>query len=589
MIRIALSQIDPVVGAFEDNAGKILRDYERACAEQARLLLTTELAICGYPPHDLVDRPEMFERNERVLEALKAATRGKRCALAVGHIARNPSPTGRAAQNVVSILENGKLAFRQAKMLLPTYDVFDEARYFEPAHEVSPWVCDGIRIGVAICEDLWAEDPQFGRRLYGENPERFYREQKVDLLVSLSSSPFTLGKRRHREELHAAIARRLGAPLVYVNQMGATDEILFDGGSFALSSGGELIGRLPLFRTSFGVLEVDPRAGSGRFLDSPRDEREDDPPAEIEILLRALVTGIREYFHRTGFKSAILGLSGGIDSALVAALASRALGPTNVLGVAMPSRYSSSHSLEDAEILARNLGIGFEVRPIKFLFPTISREIADRRGTLAPLALENLQSRLRGTILMTLSNHYRALVLTTGNKSELAMGYCTLYGDMDGAIGPIGDLFKTQVYELSRYVNQVWGDPIPERVLTKAPSAELRPNQKDQDTLPPYEILDQLLEEYVEKGTPVEELEERFGSSLGYGSRTRKSKRSRTEVSARRGKTSGKGDRIRDILRTLEINEFKRRQAAPVLKVSPKAFGIGRRVPLAKIWDQGHG
>jgi NAD+ synthetase len=564
-MKIAVAQLDPVVGAFEANAAKIREAYERACAEGARLLITPELGVCGYPPHDLVDRPEIFERNERVVDELAALTKGKKTALAVGHVARNPSPVGRAAQNLATILEGGKRVFSQAKTLLPTYDVFDEARYFEPATGVEPWVCDGKKIAVAICEDLWGADPAFGRKLYGVDPVEKYRAFKPDALISLSSSPYVFGKLAHRTELHAEIARKLGAPLVYVNQVGATDEILFDGGSFALDAKGKLVGRLPVFAPAFGVLELvdaNGKSASGpAWLSPPASEREDGEGDELSWLLRGLVTGIREYFVRTGFKTAVLGLSGGIDSAVVAALAARAVGPRNVLGVAMPSQYSSPHSLEDAEQLAKALGVNFEVRPIKFLFSTAGRELAAHRGTLSDIAQENLQSRLRGLTLMTLANHYGALVLTTGNKSELATGYCTLYGDMAGALAPIGDLLKTRVYELAGVINKEWGSPIPERSITKAPTAELKPNQTDQDTLPPYADLDALLVEYVERGVPVAELEKRFGKT-------------------------GKPGWVREVLKRLELNEYKRRQAAPVLKVSAKAFGIGRRIPIAKIWDQ---
>jgi NAD+ synthetase len=301
-----------------------------------------------------------------------------------------------------------------------------------------------------------------------------------------------------------------------------------------------------------------------RFASPDPVEREDQAPDPMEGLARGLVAGIREYFGRTHFKTAVIGLSGGIDSAVVAVLAARALGPERVLGVAMPSQFSSGHSLEDAEALARGLGMPFEVRPIKFLYATALRELSERRGQLLPIAQENLQSRLRGIILMTLSNHYQALVVTTGNKSELATGYCTLYGDMVGALAPIGDLLKTRVYELARYLQAEWGAPIPERTLTKAPSAELRPDQTDQDTLPPYDVLDALLEDYLEKSVPVAELESRYGSNA----------------------EAKKPDWVRSILRLVEINEFKRRQGAPVLKVSHKAFGIGRRIPIAKTWDQ---
>ena len=566
-MHIALAQIDPVVGAFEGNIRKIREAYERACSMQARLLLTPELSVCGYPPYDLVDRPEMFERNEKALEVLAELTRGKRCALVVGHVARNPSEHGRAAQNAVTILEDGKRVFTQAKTLLPTYDVFDEARYFDPAEKISLWNCDGHPIALAICEDLWGRDPAFGRQIYGRNPVdpiSQYKALGAELILSLSSSPYEWGKRAHREALHAEVARDVGAPLIYVNQVGATDEVLFDGGSFAVDRSGNLLGRLVVFAKGFGMVEYDFKEDAPRFSVPVAAEREDLAPQEIDVLARGLVTGIREYFARTGFRTAVIGLSGGIDSAVVGVLAAIAIGAKNVLGVGMPSQYSSSHSLEDAEIQARNLGMPFEVRPIKFLFATAVRELSEKRGELAPLALENLQSRIRGVILMSLSNHYNALVLTTGNKSEVATGYGTLYGDMCGALGPIGDVLKTRVYELAHHLNSKHGSPIPVRCLTKAPSAELRPGQTDQDTLPPYELLDALLEDYLEKCVPVAELEKRYATAKGAKDPTW----------------------VNETLRRIEINEFKRRQAPPVLKVSPKAFGIGRRVPIAKHWDQ---
>ncbi|MDR3607256.1 MAG: NAD+ synthase [Oligoflexia bacterium] len=560
-MRIAFAQIDPVVGAFAANVGKIKEAYTRACSEGARVLLTPELGICGYPPHDLVERPEMFDRNELATEELRALTRGQKCALVVGHVVRTPSNKGHAAQNVVSVFEDGKQVFRQAKTLLPTYDVFDEARYFQPAEKSEPWICDGHKVALAICEDFWARDPALGRELYSRDPVTAYEAIGVDLVISISASPYVWEKRIRREELHANVARTLKAPLLYVNQVGANDEVLFDGGSFACDAQGKLVGRLPLFRKAFGWVDIDLAAGKGSWVSPAASEREDTPPSEIEVLSRALVTGIHDYFTRSGFKTAILGLSGGIDSAVVATLAARALGPRNVLGVAMPSQYSSGHSLEDAEILARNLGINFEVRPIKFLFSQFSRELGESRGGLAPLALENLQARLRGTLLMTLSNHYSALVLTTGNKSELATGYCTLYGDMCGALAPIGDVFKTRVYELARHLNATSQGTaaIPERSITKPPSAELRPGQVDQDTLPPYPQLDALLTDYLEKGLSLEQLRSTHdpGQEKSW---------------------------IPPILRMIDVSEYKRRQAPPVLKVSPKAFGIGRRIPIAKNW-----
>jgi len=560
MFPIAIAQLDPVVGAFEANVQKIKEAYQRACAQRARFLLTPELGICGYPPYDLIERPEMFEKNDRWLDELREFTRGKGCALVVGHIARNPLEFGRPAQNVVSVLENGDRVFHQAKTLLPTYDVFDEARYFEPAKQIQLWNCDGLPVALGICEDFWGADLQLGRKFYAKDPVQAYEELGAKLVCSISASPYYFGKPEKREKLHQEIAKRLNAPLVYVNQVGATDEILFDGGSFCLGSDGSLLGRLPFFQKGFEVHQLQtPLQGVVPSFDA------------MEVLVRGLVTGIREYFTRTGFKKAILGLSGGIDSAVVATLAVQALGSKNVLGVAMPSQYSSSHSLEDAEILAKNLGISFDVRPIKFLFSQASRELSETRGQLASLALENLQSRLRGLVLMTWSNHDNALVLTTGNKSEMAMGYCTLYGDMAGAPNPLGDVFKTRVYQLATWMNQAWGNPIPQRSLVKAPSAELRPNQTDQDTLPPYEYLDEILEGYLEKGLSVDDLCAQLDKKF---------------IEKCPEKSLGKLGKPREILQCLENYEYKRRQAAPVLKVSQKAFGIGRRIPIAKTWDQ---
>jgi NAD+ synthase (glutamine-hydrolysing) len=575
-MRIAIAQIAPVVGDFDKNVALISDAYQRACStdsgaagggtEPVRLLLTPELGVSGYALLDLLDRPEIFTRTDAAMEKLAAMTIGKSTALAVGHVARNPKATGRAAQNCVSVLENGKVVFTQAKTLLPTYDVFDEARYFEPADSHHLWETKDeagkpVKVAFAICEDLWGDDSVQGRKIYGKVPADEYAVLKPDLVISLSASPYEFGKRDRRESLHAEIAKKLGAPLVYVNQIGATDDILFDGASFAVGRNGESHGRLPAFRDAYAVYD----SVSGKF-DAASDSLREDPnsksePDELEVLLRGLIHGIAEYFSRTGFKLALLGLSGGIDSAVVAALAVRALGKENVFGIAMPSQYSSSHSLTDAEVLAQNLGIPFEVHPIKFLFSTASREIGEVRKGLAPIALENLQSRLRGTILMTLSNHYNALVLTTGNKSEIATGYCTLYGDMCGALAPIGDLLKTRVYEVANRLN-AWAKrdgvipPIPENSITKAPSAELRPDQKDEDTLPPYEKLDPMLVDYLELGLPVGDVVKKHGAW------------------------------VPEILRKIELNEYKRRQGAPVLKASAKAFGLGRRVPIAKVWDR---
>ena len=552
-MKITLAQLNPVVGAFEENVKKIKDAYEIACRDQARLLLTPELMVCGYPHYDWIERPEFLEQNLKALDDVLSFTRQKKCAIALGHVQPWESPHGKPAQNVVSILEDGQVVFRQAKTLLPTYDVFDEQRYFEPAHAIQGFELDGVRTAFAICEDLWAGDSSVSsRQRYSQDPFSQYQSLQTQLLFSLSASPYEWGKRERREQVHREGVQRLGASLVYVNQVGATDEVLFDGASFGMNAQGQVSARLPAFESCVRTLSL-PMTTLGEISN----------PEDWSVLFQGLVVGIRDYFQRTGFKKAIVGLSGGIDSAVVAVLAVQALGAQNVLGVAMPSQYSSSHSLEDAESLAKNLHIPFQVKPIKFLNSTAMRELGELRGgALNALALENLQSRLRGLILMTLSNHDSALVLTTGNKSEIAMGYCTLYGDMNGALGPLGDLYKTQVYGLARYLNHTLGKIIPERTLTKAPSAELRPNQTDQDSLPPYEILDVFLKKYLEQNLSIEDLQLQFRDQLPH-----------------QGRNS-----VLDLVHRIHVNEYKRKQAPPLLKVSAKAFGIGRRVPIAKKW-----
>lgn len=605
-MKVAIAQIDPIVGDFKLNFEKIKAAYLLAESNGADLCLAPELSISGYPPHDLMDRPEIYSRTDEILEKLKVLTQGKSCALAVGHVSRNPSPVGRHAQNTASLIQAGDIVFSQSKTLLPTYDVFDEARYFEPAREVRAFdfVCrrskdskglpEKKKICIAICEDLWGEDSVLGRKLYGVDPQIEYAKLKPELLISLSASPYQFDKRAHRESLHQAIAIKLKCPVIYVNQTGATDDILFDGASFVCNSIGELKARFKIFSKHFGIFDLEAQTTqnlSTEFLSeksSVEDKKkslekiedkslnypilkwqkdsalEMQPPSEIHVLLRALETGTQEYFKRCGFKLAIIGLSGGIDSALVAAIATKALGASHLLGIAMPSQYSSTHSITDAEDLAVKLGIHFQVLPIKFMFSTMKKEIAQTLATqetgsaeLKSIAEENLQARLRGMSLMTLSNHYNALVLTTGNKSELATGYCTLYGDMCGALDPIGDVLKTRVYDLAREFNRYYGaEIINQSTLTKAPSAELKPGQKDQDSLPPYEQLDPMLVDYLEEFVPVTTLEAKYGPW------------------------------VHEILRKMEINEYKRRQAAVVLKISSKAFGVGRRVPIAKKWDQ---
>lgn len=564
-LKVAIAQLDQCIGAFDQNVEAILKEYQRAVSAGARVLVTPELSVCGYPPYDLVERPEWVERCEAALDRLAKATEKKNCAIIVGSVTKSlDSNQGKRIQNSAVVLDGGKRVFSQAKSLLPTYDVFDEARYYEPAKSIEAFQLSGsdgkpVKIALAICEDLWSSERATGEIKHSKHAIDRYRELKPDLLISISASPYEMSKHSMRLELHQKVCDAVKAPLIYCNSVGAMDEILFDGCSFAFMPGapGTAV-QLSAFRSETAVIDF-----KGAQVRVEGDAGAEPARSEESVLIDALVTGIRSYFQRTKFSKALIGLSGGIDSAVVASLAVQALGRENVRGVAMPSQYSSGHSLEDAEILAKNLGIAFEVHPIKFAFSSLSRELSQSRGgSLAPLAQENLQSRLRGLMLMTLSNHDGSLVLTTGNKSEIAVGYCTMYGDMVGALAPIGDLYKTQVYALAREINRRFAGVIPERTITKAPSAELKPNQTDQDSLPPYEWLDRALAMSLEGLKSCTEIEAELAKEKG------------------EGKPQSK-NWVAEIIRKVEISEYKRKQAAPILKVSSRAFGIGRRVPLA--------
>ncbi len=513
-------------------------------------MVTPELSICGYPPRDWVEHPELLEACEKAVQLLTQETRKHQAALLVGLVRSNPQTIGRPFQNIALGLHQGREVFSQAKTLLPNYDIFEEERFFEPAQNSQIWEFGKTRIGLGICEDFWGKEGERGRCRYAVDFEKRIADLKPELLISMSASPYDRFHREKREKVHSAIAQRLEAPMVYVNQVGGQDDLLFDGQSFVLSRTGQVSLRAQAFSEDLQVVDL-------ATVDSSQAQA---PWTEIQEIRLGLVRGIRDYFHRTGFKRAILGLSGGIDSAVVAVLAQEALGNENILGIAMPAQVSSAHSLEDAQILAQRLKIKFEVRPIKFLYSTAQRSFTEFRGELAPLAHENLQSRLRGLTLMTLSNNDGALVLATGNKSEIALGYCTLYGDMCGGLAPIGDLYKTQVYALAQEINASRPDrPIPERSITKAPSAELRPDQKDEDSLPPYAVLDPVLEAYLEQNQSVQVLQDQWEKKA-------------PQLPA---------GWVRDTLRKLEQNEYKRRQSAPILRVSPKAFGGGRRMPIA--------
>jgi NAD+ synthase/NAD+ synthase (glutamine-hydrolysing) len=556
-VRLALGQIDTTIGDFDGNLEKIERVWQQAEDAGADLLAVPELALCGYPPKDLLDRPAFQRSASLALKRLQARARGT--ALVVGTFLPNPGPTGKPFLNAAVLLRKGRPPVAASKTLLPTYDVFDEGRYFEPAPAPTLVRFGGERIGLTICEDLW-NDKDFWRvrRLYQADPGEELLRRGATLLVNVSASPFSEGKPRLRQRMLSRLARDGAVPVAYVNLVGGNDELVFDGGSLVVDRMGRSCAAAPLFEESLLLVDVVRDAG-GKSAVVPvartkPDRRWDDPVAALH---GALVLGIRDYARKCGFKTAVLGLSGGIDSALVAALAAEALGPENVTGIALPSRFSSRGSITDARQLAGNLGIRFETVPIEPLFSAAQSSLASLfRGLPEDVAEENVQSRIRGLILMAVSNKFGPLVLTTGNKSELAVGYCTLYGDMCGGLAPISDLPKMRVYALARHLNASAARPlIPVASLEKPPSAELRPGQTDQDSLPPYPLLDRILESLVERNLSVAATARRAGASRKL---------------------------VEEISRKIDRAEYKRAQAAPGLKVSRKAFGSGRRLPIAQ-------
>ncbi|MCS7316003.1 MAG: NAD+ synthase [Bryobacteraceae bacterium] len=545
-MRIAPAQNNTTVGDFEGNRALMREFARRAAARGADLVVFPELSLTGYPPRDLVEKPSFLERTEQHLLGLAAETADLDLALVCGFVGRAPSSAGKRVTNSAAVLYRGRIAFRQDKVLLPTYDVFDEARYFQPAQRQQVLELAGRRIALTICEDAWNDKQFWERPLYDRDPVEELMRQGAELLVSINASPYHMGKRELRRQIFANTARRHRIPIVYVNQVGGNDELVFDGSSFAMDADAGVIASCLSFAEDLVLFE--PFARQGEMHENLADE--------YEAVYEALVLGTRDYLAKCGFRSVLVGLSGGIDSSLVAAIATSALGRENVTGVAMPGPFSSPESLEDARALAGNLGIRFEVIPITSLYEGFL-------GTLQPLFAgappdvteENLQARIRALILMALSNKWGAIVLTTGNKSELAVGYCTLYGDMSGGLAVISDVPKTLVYELARVANRRHSDAIPERVFRKPPSAELRPNQRDTDSLPPYEVLDPVLRAYIEDALPAREIAARLDLPLDF---------------------------VRHIVNKVDRNEYKRQQAAPGLKVTTKAFGSGRRFPIAQ-------
>ena len=540
-MKIALAQINTTVGDLAGNEAKVLAAYRRGVDAGVEMVMFPELTITGYPPRDLLHKKSFIAQNLAVLDRLGAAS--GQVGMLVGFVGENKTKPGRELSNCVALLQNGRVAETRIKSLLPTYDVFDEDRYFEPATENKPVEFDGRKLGLTICEDIWNDEDFWPERRYRHNPPVELAAAGAGILFNVSASPWSLGKEETRHQMLRSMALKAKRPVVFCNQVGGNDELVFDGGSLVFNANGTLIGRCEMFAEDFLVVDTDSKVEVPRIQWSAE-----------EYVYKALVLGLRDYLHKCGFKSAVLGLSGGIDSALTAVLAVDALGKENVRGVSLPSQYSSPGSLEDARILAERLGIRYDVIPIQPEFEAVKQQLQPVfAGLKEDTTEENIQARLRGVTLMALSNKFGSLLLTTGNKSELAVGYCTLYGDMCGGLAVISDVPKTMVYRLSRWINRE-REIIPEASITKAPSAELRPNQTDQDSLPPYDVLDAILDAYVVQGKTLSEIVAAGHDEL----------------------------MVKRVIRLIDFNEYKRRQAAPGLKVTSKAFGVGRRIPIAQ-------
>ena len=542
-MKVFIGQINPTVGALAANAALIRKTYEEGVRAGADVVMVPELAVTGYPPRDLLDRRTFVDAALAVRDDLAAMT--GETTLIFGCIVRSASWCGKPLHNAAIVARGGKVILEQFKNLLPTYDVFDELRYFEPAAEVQIVKIAGRRVGVSICEDFWFDDELGGKKLYCRNPVDELARQGAEVLLNISASPFNAGKRKARWEIFSNIAKRYGVPLIYVNQIGGNDELLFDGSSIVFDASGQTIFCAPAFEEHNTLVHL--QGSPCEMLASMSEEEE---------IGKALILGLGDYIRKCGFRDVVIGLSGGIDSAVCAAIAVEALGREHVTGIGMPSQFSSQHSVDDARALAENLGIAFHVVPIAGIYAPYETALDALFGEHKfDTTNENVQARIRGNILMAWSNRTGAMVVSTGNKSELAVGYCTLYGDMAGGLALLGDVYKTMVYRVARWLNRN-GVVIPESTMTKPPSAELRPNQTDQDTLPPYDVLDGILELYIEDWKEVDEI-----AAAGFDR-----------------------DLVARVLKMVDTAEFKRRQAAPTVRVSEKAFGSGRDMPIAQRW-----
>jgi len=554
-MKIALIQYNPRIGDFAGNIARITGWLEKAKATGCQLAILPELAISGYPPQDLLERPAFLDDQDRAFARLVAQAHGIGIAVICGLVTRNPSSMGKPLHNSAVLFSGGEVLFTTHKQLLPTYDVFDEARYFEPGHGNGTFRYQGLHMGLTICEDIWNDKSLFPQPLYATDPVAAMLAQadgQVDLLINLAASPFNLGKRAIRHKIFTNLCQRHHLPFIYVNQVGGQDSLIFDGNSVALDKHGTVAARAARFSEDLVVIDTDTWQEKMHTVPGNADQ-------ETAEVCEALVLGTRDYVKKCGFSKAVIGLSGGVDSALTAAIAAHALGPKNVLGVALPSPYSSPESIEDAEQVAKNLGIDFTILPITDLFETFLSTLAPIfAGAKPDVTEQNIQARIRGNLLMAIANKQGRLLLSTGNKSENAVGYCTLYGDMSGGLAVISDVPKQLVYALCRYLNRDQ-EVIPLRTIDKPPSAELAPDQKDEDDLPPYPVLDAILAAYLEEHRSIAEIVE-----MGFAR-----------------------PMVEDVVRRIRINEYKRKQAPLGLKVTTKAFGQGRRYPTAEGYREG--